>query len=68
MQRVEIDRRDKGCRFPGCSYPEFTNVHHITHWVDGGLTNLDDLVTLCRRHHRAVHELGWTCPATPTRS
>ncbi len=59
VQRVEIDRRDKGCRFPGCNYTEFTNVHHIEHWVDGGLTNLDNLVTLCGRHHRAVHELGW---------
>ena len=59
VQRVEIDRRDKGCRFSGCSYTEFTNVHHIVHWVDGGLTNLDNLVTLCGRHHRAVHELGW---------
>jgi Domain of unknown function (DUF222)/HNH endonuclease len=60
VQRVEIDRRDKGCRFPGCSYTEFTDVHHIQHWTDGGLTNLDNLVTLCGRHHRAVHELGWT--------
>jgi hypothetical protein len=60
VQRVEIDRRDKGCRFSGCSYTEFTNVHHIVHWVDGGLTDLDNLVTLCGRHHRAVHELGWT--------
>ena len=60
VQRVEIDRRDKGCRFAGCSYSEFTNVHHIVHWVDGGLTDLDNLVTLCGRHHRAVHELGWT--------
>jgi len=60
VQRVEIDRRDKGCRFSGCSYTEFTNVHHVVHWVDGGLTNLDNLVTLCGRHHRAVHELGWT--------
>jgi hypothetical protein len=59
VQRVEIDRRDKGCRFPGCSYTEFTNVHHIRHWADGGQTNLDNLVTLCGRHHRAVHELGW---------
>jgi hypothetical protein len=59
-QRVEIDRRDKGCRFSGCSYREFTRVHHIQHWADGGSTNLENLVTLCDRHHRAVHELGWT--------
>jgi hypothetical protein len=60
VQRVEIDRRDKGCRFSGCNYTEFTHVHHVQHWADGGLTNLDNLVTLCDRHHRAVHELGWT--------
>jgi hypothetical protein len=65
VQRIEIDRRDKGCRFAGCSYTEFTNVHHIVHWVDGGLTNIDNLVTLCRRHHRAVHELGWTVSGDP---
>ena len=59
VQRMEIDRRDKGCRFPGCTYTEFTNVHHIRHWADGGLTDLDNLVTLCGRHHRTVHELGW---------
>lgn len=60
VQRVEIDRRDKGCRFSGCNYTEFTHVHHIQHWAAGGPTNLDNLVTLCDRHHRAVHELGWT--------
>ena len=28
-QRVEIARRDKGCRFPGCSFTEFTDIHHV---------------------------------------
>jgi hypothetical protein len=58
-QRVEIARRDKGCRFPGCSFTEFTDIHHVLHWIRGGETNLDNLVTLCDRHHKAVHELGW---------
>jgi hypothetical protein len=30
------------------------------HWVDGGLTDLDNLVLLCWRHHHAVHEVGYT--------
>jgi hypothetical protein len=35
-------------------------VHHWRrHWLDGGLIDLDELVLLCRRHHRAVHEGGW---------
>jgi len=58
-QRIEIARRDKGCRFPGCPFCEFTHVHHVQHWADGGQTNQDNLITLCGRHHRAVHELGW---------
>jgi hypothetical protein len=58
-QRIVIRRRDKGCRFPGCSHVEFTDVHHVGHWVDGGATDLDNLVELCDQHHRAVHELGW---------
>lgn len=59
-QRIEIARRDKGCRVPGCPYCEFTDVHHMNHWASGGLTNLDNLITLCGRHHNAVHELGWS--------
>ena len=59
-QRMEIARRDKGCRFPGCCFTEFTTVHHLHHWANGGETNMDNLITLCDRHHRAVHELGWS--------
>jgi 5-methylcytosine-specific restriction endonuclease McrA len=52
--------RDQGCRFPGCDRPPaWTDGHHIIHWVDGGPTALDNLVSLCRPHHRAVHEQGW---------
>ncbi len=26
----------------------------------GGRRTLDNLILLCRRHHRLVHEEGWT--------
>jgi hypothetical protein len=58
-QRIVIRRRDRGCRFPGCSHTEFTDVHHVRHWIDGGNTDLDNLVELCDQHHRTVHEMGW---------
>ena len=56
--RRALDRRDKGCRFPGCGL-RFCDAHHIEHWADGGETRLDNLVLLCRLHHRAVHEEGF---------
>jgi hypothetical protein len=58
-QRIEIARRDGGCRFPGCGYNLITNVHHLRHWVKGGPTVLSNLITLCAAHHSRVHELGW---------
>ncbi|HEY1652108.1 MAG TPA: DUF222 domain-containing protein [Acidimicrobiales bacterium] len=58
-QRIEIRRRDKGCRFPGCTHTEFTDVHHVLHWTNGGATDLRNLVELCDQHHRFVHEMGW---------
>ena len=53
--------RDKGCRFPGCTNTRFVDGHHIRHWADGGETSLDNLVELCRHHHRLVHEGGYGC-------
>jgi len=59
VQRIEIARRDQGCRFSGCGYNLITNVHHMRHWIDGGPTVLSNLITLCAAHHSRVHELGW---------
>jgi hypothetical protein len=56
--------RDRGCRFPGCTNSKFVDGHHIKHWADGGETSLDNLVQLCRHHHRLVHEGGFSCERT----
>ena len=52
-------KRDRMCRFPGCTNRLWIDGHHIEHWADGGETKLDNLVLLCTRHHRFVHEYGY---------
>ena len=48
--------RDQGhCQFPGCCESHYVEGHHIQHWAEGGETKLDNLVTLCRYHHRELH-------------
>jgi len=54
--RRALNARDRGCRFPGCPNKRFVDGHHIKHWINGGETSLKNLVTLCRFHHRQVHE------------
>ncbi|MDH3545905.1 MAG: HNH endonuclease [Gammaproteobacteria bacterium] len=56
--------RDEGCSFPGCTNTHFVDGHHIQHWADGGETSLENLVQLCRHHHRLVHEGGFVCERT----
>ena len=52
--------RDGGCQFPGCPRKRFLDAHHVVHWADGGPTDLRNLLLLCQRHHRAVHDDGFT--------
>jgi hypothetical protein len=54
--RRALNARDKGCRFPGCSFKRYVDGHHVKHWAHGGETKLANLITLCRFHHRLVHE------------
>lgn len=59
-QRKALNVRDRGCRFPGCDRPPvWCDGHHIVFWSDGGETDLDNLVLLCRRHHTLIHEGRW---------
>jgi hypothetical protein len=57
--RRALNARDGGCRFPGCDNRRFVDAHHVRHWAKGGETALRNLVLLCHRHHRLVHEGGY---------
>jgi len=62
--RRALRLRDDGCRFPGCTN-RLADAHHVLAWARGGATRLANLCSLCRRHHRLVHEHGYRIDATP---
>lgn len=57
--RTSLERRDGCCGFPGCDRRHGLHAHHVRHWVLGGRTDPDNLILLCRFHHRLVHEDGF---------
>ena len=58
--------RDRHCAFPGCGrLPLACDAHHVVHWADGGATDLDNLVMLCRHHHVLVHRTPWAVHIDP---
>jgi hypothetical protein len=38
----------------------YVEAHHVVHWIDGGPTDLDNLVLLCWHHHHSIHEGGYS--------
>ena len=63
--RRAVKARDGNCRFPGCNRRGRAEAHHAQHWTTGGLTDITNVLLLCRFHHHAVHEGGWQVSADP---
>ena len=62
LRRAARERDTCRCRFPGCESRR-VDLHHIQYWSNGGRTKLDNLVSLCKRHHMLVHERGFLIAA-----
>ena len=59
--RRAVAARDRGCAHPGCTRPpSWCEAHHIIEWQHGGPTCVENLVMLCRVHHRQIHDTDWT--------
>jgi hypothetical protein len=55
-QRRAIIARDRHCQADGCDRdPRWCDIHHVDHWTDGGPTDIDKGVLLCRWHHTKEH-------------
>jgi hypothetical protein len=62
--RRALTQRDGGCRFPGCGATR-CDAHHIKHWANGGETNLENTILVCRFHHRLLHEEAFQLKRLP---
>jgi hypothetical protein len=66
-QRRRLLRRDRGCTYPGCTAPAaWAKAHHVVHWADGGLSDIDNAALLCQRHHTVVHQRRFIAQVNPT--
>lgn len=60
QQRKALEAMHSTCAVPHCAVPVAgCEPHHIDYWVNGGPTDLANLIPLCNEHHRCVHEGGW---------
>ena len=61
--REYVIARDRTCQFPGCQTQGWRcDLDHVEPWTgepDGGQTSADNLITLCRRHHRLKTHHNW---------
>jgi hypothetical protein len=62
LRRAARERDKCRCRFPGCESRRI-DLHHIQHWINGGRTSLENLVSLCKYHHLLVHDRGYLIAA-----
>ena len=63
-QRRALRAMHQTCAAPDCPV-RFgdCDIHHLTEWRDGGMTNLANLIPLCSKHHHLIHEGQWHPPA-----
>ncbi|MDY7102460.1 MAG: DUF222 domain-containing protein [Actinomycetota bacterium] len=58
QRRAIRARHGHRCAVRGCEHT-IVQIHHTDPWGDGGRTDLELGVPLCRAHHHLVHEAGW---------
>lgn len=56
-QRIALLAMQSVCAWHGCTKPGIElEAHHLRSYLDGGETSLDNLILLCREHHRCNND------------
>jgi hypothetical protein len=67
-QRRALRAMYRTCAHPHCQVSfDRCRIHHIIWWLNGGRTDIDNLLPLCEQHHHMVHEGNWLLAMTPDR-
>lgn len=68
-QRRALRAMYRTCAVDDCDIAfDRCELHHIDPWELGGLTDLDNLVPLCQRHHHVIHDHHWRLHLEPDRT
>ena len=51
-----LHKRSDHCQYPGCTAARELEAHHLLAHECGGKTLLDNLILLCPRHHKLLHD------------
>jgi hypothetical protein len=65
LRRAIRERDGSRCQYPGCESRR-TDAHHVQYWSNGGETSYRNLCSLCKHHHRLIHDTGVLIAAAGT--
>jgi hypothetical protein len=51
-----LHKRSGHCQYPGCTATRELEAHHILPYERGGKTELHNLILICPRHHKLIHD------------
>jgi HNH endonuclease len=57
-QQRALHKRSAHCQYPGCTAARELEAHHVVPVGRGGMTELMNLILLCPRHHKLLHDHG----------
>jgi HNH endonuclease len=57
-QQRALHKRSAHCQYPGCTAARELEAHHVVPVERGGVTELVNLILLCPRHHKLLHDRG----------
>jgi HNH endonuclease len=55
-QQRALHKRAGHCQYPSCTASRELEAHHLTPVELGGKTELENLILLCPRHHKLLHD------------